>query len=1133
MKRFGIRATALALAVLIGLSPAASASAALGDELHSGIVELATGAGLVQQIFWSNSRSDLRRENYLVYSPADGVYPAVVYGDQILSRQDLSSMARSLEARGLRVLGGINGDFFDLSTGNALGIIISDGVLRTTSGGFHAIGFLEDGTAFIDQPSISVTATFSGATMRVTDVNKTRTAADGAHEGGLYLYTDEYSRVTQHTSPGYDVILTPVTDGLGSIVDVDLEVTGPEGDPAAGESPQDGGEEPAAGEENPEEAPDSGEDGDSDRDRPAGAEEAPDGDQGSGEDEAQDGDQPAGADEAPDRGQNAAGGRDTQAASSQDLEDLDPAAGDTQETEAVTGALTVTNQLRVGGRLVCTVDQVLASTGSIEIPAGKLVLTVNQNNNEWLLSQIQSLRTGDQVTIDVTTSDARWEDVVTAIGGFYKIVTDGQPGPDADSTANPRTAIGIRADGSVVFYTIDGRQSGYSVGASLTQVAQRLIELGCVEAIGLDGGGSTTIGATLPGETSMSILNQPSDGSLRRVTNAIFLVSSLAPTGELDHYFITPYSSLVLSGAQVALTATPVDTNGFTFSQNETILWSIQDGDGVVSVDGVFTAGRESGATRVTASSSGGEGSASFTVVQTPDAITVANQETGAPVPALALDPQDTVDLTASAVWKNMALTSQDTCYTWSADEAIGTVDANGLFTASGTSGSGNLTVSAGGRSVTIPVTVAGHIQELESFEGAELTSFTGTETAVVSLETSADRVRYGWQSLRLDYQAGTTGSAAVGAALTFSEGDSCLALWVYGDGSGNTLTATVADAAGTASEVVLGALDFTGWQRLAVLLPENAAALTGLNVVYGGGEQTVGTIYLDQITTGTELSGDETPPTITVSVENGVLTAYVSDNMDTSFAQSAVTLTWDGQEVEFTWDESAGTLTWTLPAHGGKLHRATVTAVDQSGNRGRASVDVTPTAEGEALAQNPFLDMTGHWASAYTTYLYDSGVVQGVAAQGGFLFQPDQNITRGEFALMVARWMGLDLSAYAGVELPFADLDTIPAWCLDAMKAMYAEGILQGSLDNGVLMGRATASISRAEAMTILGRIQGQGYLRADLSFTDAGQVAAWALPYVESLVGQGIISGYDNLLRPNDSVTRGEVAKMLYSML
>lgn len=1118
MKQFGIRATALALAVLIGISPVASASVALGDDLHSGTVELAPGTDLVRQAFWSNSRSDLRQENYLVYTPADGVYPVVVYGDKLLSRQDLSAMARSLESQGLRVLGGVNGDFFDLSTGNALGVIISEGVLRTTSGGYYAIGFLEDGTAFIGKPDLSVTATFSGATMRVTDVNKTRTAADGTHEGGLYLYTDEYSRTTQHTAPGYDVILTPVSDDLGSTVDVDLDVTDPDGGEET--TPESPGEKEAGEDESSRSDQNSEENGDPSGDQDSDSGESTDGEEDSNREERSSGER------APEEG-------DAPAADSQDLENDEPIAEGTQEIEEVSGSLTVTNELKVGGRLVCTVDQVLESTSSIEIPAGKLVLTVNRNNNEWLLGQVRSLKAGDQVTIDVTAADSRWEEVVTAIGGFYKIVSGGQVGPDTDNTANPRTAIGIRADGSVVFYTIDGRQSGYSVGATLTQVAQRLIELGCVEAIGLDGGGSTAIGVTLPNEKTMSILNRPSDGSLRTVTNGIFLVSELEPTGVLDHYYVTPYASLVLSGAQVALTATPVDTNGFPFSDPSTVLWSIQDGDGVVSVDGVFTAGSESGTTRVTASSNRAEGTASFTVVQTPDTITVTNQETGAPVTALALDPTDTVDLTASAGWKNLSLTAQDTCFTWSADTAIGTVDENGLFTASDTSGTGNLTVSAGGRTVTIPVTVAGHIQELESFEGGSIATLTGTDTAVVSLETSADLVRYGKQSLRLDYQTGDSGSATVGAALTIPEGDRYLGLWIYGDGSGNTLTATAAGSEGSASDVVLTTLDFTGWQYRSVLLPEKTTGLTALHVTCGGGEKTVGTLYLDQITSGTEPAADETPPTVTVRVTDGVLTAYVSDNMDKSFAKDSVNLTWDGQSVDFTWDESAGALTWTLPARDGKLHRATVTAADQSGNRGRGSVDVTPTAEEEALAQNPFQDMAGHWASPYTTYLYDSGVVQGVESGSGFLFQPDKKITRGEFALMVARWMGLDLEAYAGVTLPFADVDAIPSWCLNAMKAMYAGGILQGSLDNGVLLGRATASISRSEAMTILGRIQGQGYVRQSLTFTDADQVASWALPYVESLVGQGIISGYNNLLRPNDSVTRGEVAKMLFCLL
>ena len=71
-------------------------------------------------------------------------------------------------------------------------------------------------------------------------------------------------------------------------------------------------------------------------------------------------------------------------------------------------------------------------------------------------------------------------------------------------------------------------------------------------------------------------------------------------------------------------------------------------------------------------------------------------------------------------------------------------------------------------------------------------------------------------------------------------------------------------------------------------------------------------------------------------------------------------------------------------------------------------------------------------------------------------------------------------------------------------------------------------------EMEDILGRIQGKGYVSQPLTdFTDASSVPAWSLSYVESLVGQGIISGYNGLLRPNDSVTRAEVCKMLFYLL
>ena len=436
---------------------------------------------------------------------------------------------------------------------------------------------------------------------------------------------------------------------------------------------------------------------------------------------------------------------------------------------------------------------------------------------------------------------------------------------------------------------------------------------------------------------------------------------------------------------------------------------------------------------------------------------------------------------------------------------------------------------------------MSGHIQELDSFEtDAGLSALASTATAAVNVETSSDLVRYGQRSVRVDYNASEGGTATVESNLAIPSGERYLGLWVYGDGSGNALTATVTDTSGAASDIVLTGLDFTGWKQVTAALPENAASIRSLNIIYSGGEKSIGTLYLDQFTTANEDLTDTTPPAVTVQVDGTKLTAYVSDNVDKSFAAAAISLTRDGEPVSFNWKAESGTLTATLPADDGRLHRVTVTAVDQSGNIGRGSADILPDAltgdpDDAAIPadQGPFVDMISHWAGLYTTYLYNMGVVQGLESVAGTVFQPDKNITRGEFALMVARWMGLDLASYSNVELPFADASSIASWALDGMKAMYAEGIIKGSLDSGTLVVRANDSISRAEAMTILGRIQDKGYVRSELTFSDAGDVASWALPYVQSLVGQGIISGYDNQLRPNDPVKRGEVAKMLYCML
>ena len=236
-----------------------------------------------------------------------------------------------------------------------------------------------------------------------------------------------------------------------------------------------------------------------------------------------------------------------------------------------------------------------------------------------------------------------------------------------------------------------------------------------------------------------------------------------------------------------------LDTSYFPTSGGG-VSWSVSSGGGTVDENGLFTAGAESGFAQVTATDGSASGTGYITTVRTPDEITLTNEATGAAVASLNLDPGGQVDLKASASYRKLALTAQDTCFTWSADPEVGTVDANGVFTAGTKSASGNLTVSAGGKTLTVPVSIAGHVKTLEDCEG-DLASFGATSTASYGAETGLDYVHNGRQSLRMTYDASTGGTASLNSALPIPAGESWLGVWVYGDGSGNTLMATAADA--------------------------------------------------------------------------------------------------------------------------------------------------------------------------------------------------------------------------------------------------------------------------------------------------------------------------------------------------
>ncbi len=122
----------------------------------------------------------------------------------------------------------------------------------------------------------------------------------------------------------------------------------------------------------------------------------------------------------------------------------------------------------------------------------------------------------------------RWK-VLTAIGGGPVLVQDGKEMITNDEERmftgkarhdrHPRTAMGYTADGDLIILAVEGRNKGIAEGASLVHLAKILTELGCVEALNLDGGGSSCM--LINGKQTI----KPSDKEGERPVPGVFIIT--------------------------------------------------------------------------------------------------------------------------------------------------------------------------------------------------------------------------------------------------------------------------------------------------------------------------------------------------------------------------------------------------------------------------------------------------------------------------------------------------------------------------------------------------------------------------------------------------------------------------------
>lgn len=207
--------------------------------------------------------------------------------------------------------------------------------------------------------------------------------------------------------------------------------------------------------------------------------------------------------------------------------------------------------------------------GGTEIPANGLV--ISQPRDQLAAAPIELIRSfGRIVRFTLLPESLGMKSVVTALAagplllrGGKLIRTDyfSRPGADeefapavfedgrmlqtgmvptrfphvVENVRAPRTVVGTHRDGHLILAVIDGRQPDHSIGATLREAARLMLQLGCSDALNLDGGGSSMLylaekaaaGAPLQDGVTAGVVNLPSDvGWQERLMPVVLLIGN-------------------------------------------------------------------------------------------------------------------------------------------------------------------------------------------------------------------------------------------------------------------------------------------------------------------------------------------------------------------------------------------------------------------------------------------------------------------------------------------------------------------------------------------------------------------------------------------------------------------------------
>ena len=683
----------------------------------------------------------------------------------------------------------------------------------------------------------------------------------------------------------------------------------------------------------------------------------------------------------------------------------------------------------------CTVISV-NTTANTRIPDGHIALSLPATHTS--ASDFKALSEGD--TLTVTSTSTEWKDITFAIGTDKAIVSErkavNQSTLSDDSKAIARTAVGIKDDGTLLFFACDG-DGTYGKGLTTPEISAELISMGVKTAYYLDLGSSTTV------TKGTELANHPSAGEERLIGSTVLFINTNT-SNVATKLRITPSTPTVFKNGFVRLSCEAVDAGGDPTGDALTdITYSVSSSLGSVSGT-LFKAGSTAGNLTLTAKAKcNGEaisGTTEISIITALDGIKATSSTVYVPdggradVPVMGVRATKDVHLYGYALKWSLSGVSETTVSGAVISCKYGYLDNNMIFYANEGYEGVSFTLNAKYGYTTVPIKIViGKPDEV-------ITDFDDRNVAFSGYIKGGSSQTFKYSAGKFNtYGLKYTGNGIIyKTPVTLGYDAESISMWI--NGTATEPYAVVELKNGTRKELPLLCEEdysfFNGWKKYTLSLPDDTARIISPLCSKYKMSCTV-----DEIT----VSYGSHPPAFT--------------DIASSWAKKEIELLY-ALDISSGYG-SKGNLQYKPQNSITRAEFAKMIVIYYGLDTGDYKDTVLDFSDASSIPA---------WALPYVKAAVATGLINGSSNPDGSLsFLPNDKITRAQLVTIIGRKLNC-ISA----TITFADKAAVPSYALEGLAKCVKAGIISGYPDGSFKPG---ASLTRAEVAKVIANLYKYSY--------------------------------------------------------